>query len=262
MDIWQPVTIDKNQCLQVCLGSLALWVYNCGDEWHVGYEYPAGQMEPARFRQGKKKPDIKTWQRWTKEEAAVTIQLRPVMPDRAVVVKSEFALTIPGKSHTQFFIGIPIWLQVLGGEELDVLMFEKPIVQLSNTWFGEMETGELCYYLESGMAQSVDQKAPFSGKVICPVKVMNQSKEILELSSLRVDVKFLAIFSGKDCLWSNGLKVSQPEGRDYSHVEVKKSPPKVECTLKKIADPREVLKSGLLKSTFSGLMHVTNIWSG
>lgn len=262
MKIWQPVTVKKNQCLEIHLGGLCVWVCNAGDEWHVGHEYLAGQMIPARTGQIKQQPDGKSWQRWTKEPADDIIRLKPVMPDRAVVVKSGSPLTIPMKSSTRFFIGIPLWLQVTAGKKGEAVMLEKPVMQLSNTWFGDMESGELCYYLESAVSQSVDFKAPFTGKVICPVQVANQSKESLEMATLRVDVKYLSIFAGRERLWSNGLKVTQPEGRNYSQVEVKKNPPQVNGAIKRMSDSREVHKTGLLKSTFSGLMQITNIWSG
>lgn len=173
MDVWKPQKIELDRCFQVQIGPLRLWIKRAGDELLMAVEnlpeskaqIQAPILAPVDQEEGLR------WSRWTIGESEV-IQLIPVMPDRPVVVRPEVPVKIPTDKEALFFVSIPIWVRVTAGPEQAILC-EQPSLILSNIWFGDLMSGELCYSLRSRARRRITDSEPLLNRATCPVQIRN-----------------------------------------------------------------------------------------
>ena len=255
---WESATIESNATLRREIGPLRLWVRRAGDEWHVATEHePTGT--PADNGAGlSANPDVPSegleWHRWVVGEKSGILLLKPAMPDRPVVVRPEYSVRVPPKQHAVFYVGIPIWVQVTVGDGKRVLC-EEPTVMLSNIWFGDYASGELCYSLQTRARRDIDDTDQHSHRAVCPVKVTNSAKSELDFQRLCIRVSHLRILERNDRLWTDQVNVTYRGEDEESRIEYGKGKKesKGDGAETVLAEPRDPPEGSIIRKSFRNL---------
>ncbi|MGA0368894.1 MAG: hypothetical protein ACO3N7_05530 [Kiritimatiellia bacterium] len=189
------------------LGDLSLfWKIKEGD-WIVGTRRDAAAAEGSGFKfLSEPEPEGVDWRRLASVDEIPRIQLQPAFPNRPVVVRPEFPYTLVPGERVNIFVGVPVWLSLTTPQGL--LLWEEPVHRLSNTWFGTPTDGELCYAMRT-LARREGENLDFGPeRIICPVRIRNQTKEIISFERLCLRVQYLNIYeTSRKGLWANESSV-------------------------------------------------------
>jgi len=188
------------------------------------------------------------------------IGLLPAMPDRPLVLKPKIPRRIPPGVQIQLMFFIPVWIQVLlekkGG---NVLLDEYPSVILSSTWFGDMQSGELCYTLETELFQNSCSLPEDSNLAACILNIRNNSNSMLEFSRMAVHAEHLTVFSNGINLYTNEITVDYNGVEQISQLKYSPKGPKCSVPLHKVNGPRDTPSKSLLKRSFSFIKLLTEM---
>jgi len=263
MEIWKPNRIEPETLLHARIGPLALWLRRVGEELHIAAKrLDAEEPEQAARQLAQVEgapPDDLDWGRWIVGEQAGTVQLVPVTPDRPVVVRPESPVKVPPNRQALFFVSIPLWVRVVAGEAEKVTLCEEPCVVLSNIWFGDPMSGELCYSLRTRARSRVADSEARPHLAICPVRIHNKAAAQLDVQRFCVRVEHLRVYDGAAQPWTNEVSVTFRGEDEASQLDYAQEPPAFEPVGGLLSDARSPLKKGLLKKTVGGLRHFTGI---
>jgi len=259
--MWEPISVESGggRCLH--LGPLTLWIRHQADEWLLASETASSpEPQPAELLSQsdgvEPGPDL-DWRRWVVTGESPIIELVPVMPDRAVVVRPEDAIQIHHNSKAVFFVSIPVWLRVYVGKNKASKLCEIPSTTLSNTWFGDPMSGELCYALRTRARRELENGQTQPHCAVCPVTLHNGSTEDMEFERLCLRVEHLRTYEGERHLWTNGLTVSYRGEEQVADLVYEDKAPTYETVGGTLADPRQPVNRNLLKRSFGNVRSFT-----
>lgn len=145
-----------------------------------------------------------------------SIILSPALPEKPLVFKGNLMKVSPGQKLT-FFLKIPLNVQIYASKNLpENLLKEIPSRQLSHTWFGEPDEGEIAlaygseFYLNFGAVET----NPF--EAICPVTIVNKSTGPLELQRLIIRVENLFLYQNQNKKVTSEVEI-RFEGQDSTN---------------------------------------------
>ena len=262
MKLWEPLTIKRDKDHYWQIGPLKIWLKKIKDEWLIAYEQSPRDLESTdiTIAELREKPDTATWNRYVCESPD-SMQLLPTLQDRAVVVGSEMPVKILPGNSALFIVRIPVWVRIYAGEKKETMLTEIPTVHLSNTWFGDPMTGELCYSLTTTARRSIEEADHNPHRAICPVRIRNSSTSSLDFQKLSIHVEHLKVYAGKETLWTNEVKITffgedQPNKIDFSD---KKPDLEKDCVL--LSKERTPVDRSLLKKSVSFFKYFTSFES-
>jgi hypothetical protein len=193
-----------------------------------------------------------------REEAMVRLQ--PEMPSRAVVVWPEQSLRLSTGSQIQVFVAIPVSVSILVGGADPVILETLPTRVLSNTWFGEPASGELCYALTSPVPKDIDGLVSGPDEAVCPVSILNHSAGELDFQRFCLRVEHLGIYRGASRLWTNSMRVEyrgETGKGGEGQVTISAKAPAFEKTAEKLVEARRPAKKTLMTRSFHLLKSLT-----
>jgi hypothetical protein len=253
--VWDQVEIPQRRCALWRFSPRSIWVERVENEWHV-LSIPDGGSSrgEAALIDRTEKPASSQWRHYLHTVNA-PVQPSPVLPDRPVVVKPDRALTLLPGETAQFYVEIPAWFRLSCADERSTRIFEEPICQLSQTWFGDPLTGELCYGLATRLHQGLDSVEPTPHLAVCPLSIANDSVADLAFEKICIHVENLSVFRGPERLWANSLNVVFKGSEQATQIEIVREAPAVEkglalaCTARQPASGWNIRKTfGMLKS--------------
>src|SRR5690606_21791477 len=100
--------------------------------------------------------------------------LSPGAADRPVVARPEVPLQVPPGDSIRLYLGTPAWITVTA---VGVQLAEVPSRRLSDTWFGDVDAGELCYASRTAASADLAAIRDLPGRVLTPVSIKNGSSE-------------------------------------------------------------------------------------
>lgn len=184
----------------------------------------------------------------------------PAMPDRPLVLKPRIPRRIPPGVQVQLMFFIPVWIQILmekkGG---NVLLKEYPSVILSSTWFGDMQSGELCYTLGTELFQNSCSLPEDSNLAACILNIRNNSSSMLEFTKMAVHAEYLTLFTDGNNLYTNEITVDFNGAEQISQLKYSPKGPKCPVPLRKVNVPRDTPSKSLLKRSFSFIKLLTEM---
>jgi hypothetical protein len=263
MDPWEATRIELGRLYRARVGPLSLWLRRSDDEIHIApdradVDADLADCEPlaeAPVPDGVD-PD---WARWVVGEGADSLRLAPALPDRAVVVRPESTLTLPTGREALFLVSIPVWVRVSISGDAGLDLCEHPTTVLSNIWFGDPMSGELCYSLRTRARRGVEDSPPRGHRAICPVRIRNDAPKPLEVERFCVRVQHLRIYAGQR-LWTSEVRVRFRGEEQASEVHYAPEAPSLEPVGGVVGDAREpVAPDSLLKKTLGGLRYFGGI---
>lgn len=248
---WDPVTFREDQCLHWQIGPCKLWVRRTEDEWQVALERDGnvGGLVEADERDA---PAEITWNRHAAVAEDFNFCIRPILPDRPVVVRPESSFSFPPASNLHFYVSIPVWLRLCTGSDGNGVLFEAPIAIMSSSWFGDPMQGYLCYALKTTARRSSRQLRSHPHLAACRVDVRNRSEKSLTFERLCLHSEHLRIYHSGKRFWTNQVDVVYGGDNQLDAVEYGGAPkPARDASV--ITEAREPVKTSRLKKSFSDL---------
>lgn len=239
---WGLHSIPQTDTLKLTFGDLHIWLKRSSDELWITYQH-------SEINQTMDENDL-NWHRWVVKNKEPIIEIKPAFPDYPVVVKPEHTFRINKNVNTKIYVRVPLWLQVF----LDkTLLFEIPSVILSKTWFGNFVNGELCYWISSSARKDilVDPDRPYMS--LCPVAIINKSKDELLIEKICLRVNQLALFIDGTQLWGGETKISFHGIADGSEIDISAKVPNEIPKAKLINSARQEVNRGFRAKTFMNL---------
>ncbi len=259
---WKDYPIEVGKTELVDFGPLRLWwKFHQKDFWTAAKNPDYFEQDrPAEPRGPIEEDD---WVRLALEEKFEAVRLSPRLPDRPVVAQPETPLEMRPGSKISLYIRCPLRVRIdlVGKQEMSV--GEVPSVLLSNTWFGSLTEGELCYWISSSAARQIEPdpwQPPYLA--ICSVTIHNHSEDDLKVERICMRVNNLALFEHQGQLWSDVMEAHYRGGPEISEVRPTGRVPSNASGAKKICPPRQPLKEALVAKTFRTLRSLPGLLSG
>lgn len=242
------------EVLTVRVGPLTVWARSRGDE--VWLASRSGDWIRRTERPSDDPPEEGAWVRWSIGRSAESIELAPVFPSRLLVVKPELSFRLAPGTDARIHVSVPLWarISVPDGSDGGRPLTELPTVELSDTWWGELDDGELGLWLPTRARRSVGPESFAPHRAVCPLDLSNRSDDELEVSKVALRAVHLSIFQGDRGFWADVTRVRYRGVEEGSEVRVTGRPPgEAGDAARPVASPRHTLTRGLRARTFSRL---------
>jgi len=200
-----------------------------------------------------------TWKRWILGYKPQHISFLPALPNRPVVIRPYIPTAIPPDRSAFFYIKIPLCIRVQIEGNSSPVLCEIPTVTMSNTWFGDVTAGELCYLLKAHLSNTLADIETNFHYAICPVTIKNTSKSELEFQRFCLHLEYLAIFQSKKNFWTNPVDINFQEEELLTHINISKSPPASLEIEGLICEPREKNHYNFVKKSFQFLKEIAGL---
>jgi hypothetical protein len=251
---WGLLEIPEEGCSPRIVGPLRFWCKWAAEELWVAYQHLKTEdpppVDPTEVPAGT------AWSRWALKSSLSRLHIIPVFPDRSLVVRPEASFRMVPGASAKIYVRVPLWVRLEIAAAQRTHLLELPSVVLSNTWFGGYTEGELCYWVSSSARRQTNPDPSRPYLAICPIKIVNTSKEELFVEKLRLGVGSLSLYDASGQLWSDQTTVSYRGGHEVSQIDVAGRAPAEAPKARFLAPPRQPQRKGLAARTFSSLKEI------
>jgi hypothetical protein len=252
---WGRHTLTAAETLGLRLGSRDLWLRCQAGEVQIANEdRGAGSGDLATWGSGSapaEPPEDSAWSRWAPPAPASEITVRPVLPDRAVVMRPEAAFRLLPGSEARVFVRVPVWIRVelvLAGTSHGLLTV--PSVVMSDTWWGDLAAGELAYWLPTTARRAMQPGLFAPYLAVCPLHMRNETQGELLVDKVALRVAYLSLFQARDGIWADEARVLYLGHEEGSQIEMTGQPPSEAGPADLVASPTARAQKGLRARTF------------
>jgi hypothetical protein len=245
--IWGDHEVSQEQLLKLKIGPLIIWAFREKQELRIAWE----QISDDANSIGTELPEPDSWQRWAFKQKNPRIEIKPVFPDRPVLVKPENPFRVAEDASVRVYVRIPVWVRINLLGKPKTKLIDIPVVTLSNTWFGGFQEGDLCYWLSSGARLTIEPDPNRPYMVICPLQLIDRSPIDLNVEKICLRVQNLSLFIDKEQLWADETKITYRGKSEISEVQVSGNAPKEAKTARLINEPQITQKKSFSAKTFS-----------
>lgn len=208
---WSPRTLAEGQTLRYHLPPLELWIQRTGEECRIGSLPASSEAQPGTIEDVAAFPAEIDLLRFAVPADMNRLSVRPMPPDRSLVVRPAESLSILAGHATELFVSVPLFWNVALGREVGapVSLCEIPSVTLTKSWFGENTAGESCYALKTRALHALGEDAGELNRFYCHIRLRNGGSSTFLLERFCLQTPALALYAGADNkLWSSDVKVS------------------------------------------------------
>lgn len=224
---WGNFQFTTGQINRWDFASLDIGIQHLEKEWCIWHEH-----DPAFTREDSQRPLIicnddtaqrpEKFKRFVFTQTRDTLEISPHLPDRNIVAKPINPITLMPSQEVTLFVGAMLWFTVKTKSSEEPL-FEVPIRQLSDTWFGPSpRLGELCYASKTHAYLDPNALSHRAYRAIVPVTIRNENnKDALTIEKINVPVTILDLYyePEKHQFWTNSIHLLKEAGS--SHVQIK-----------------------------------------
>lgn len=202
---WGPYRVEDGTTTTVRLGPLVLRLRAEAGEIRIAHE-----REPEHDEeQGAAAGEEPVWSRWAPRDWSGSVEIRPMLPDRPVVVSPQDRFHLLPGAEARIYVRVPLWARLeavrTGGarDELELL----PTIPASDTWWGSVEDGELCYWLTTLARRAVSDDLFEPHLAICPLSLENLSGDDLPVEKIALRVEHLSLYHDGHRIFSDETEV-------------------------------------------------------
>lgn len=244
----------------LAVGALDLYLRRGAHDWMAAWDrtddgddrWLREDAIPVRVDQ-----DALRWNRFAVQPKTRTLRIQPCFPSRPVVIRPAAPYLILPGDKVQFFMSIPASVRLSTDEGTPATLGEEAVNPMSKTWFGDPESGELCFAARVQAVRSPDAVETRPHRIICPVRMKNVSDEPLAFERFCLRVSFLSLYQGGDQFWSNEVGVTYKGPSEISRVAYKPTAPAYLDAPAQIAPPMETGYDRFnLRSFYTGVMNL------
>lgn len=245
--LWTSHPVFPGQSTALEVGPLTLRFRRERDELWLGSAPTPGAVAPARAL-----PES-AWTRWAlPQDAPHAVHLAPTLPDRLLVVKPQPVFRLAPGADVRVYVRVPVWVQIRLGDGGGPLVAEVPTVLMSDTWWGDMESGSLGYWLDTTARRTLSSELLEPHLAVCTMELTNQAREPLPVEKIALRVVHLSVFGSPEGLWCEEVRVRY-SGDDESSLEMTGLPPREAEGAGLLSAPRVPADRGLRARTFAAL---------
>lgn len=264
MSIWGSHRIPEDSASTFSVGRLELHVRRRGREWLFALTSrepeEAGLSEPNAAETpnaGEAEHVEPVFSRYVAADSSPLLSLTPVMPDRPVVARAQTPVTLGPGVEARFYAEIPVWVRgTVGGDERRIL-FDTSIRQLSNTWFGGVLTGRLCYSLDRSFVFSQSELEVNEDAAVCTLRYRNQSRTPFSSGKVAIFADLLRVYRARGGLWTNEA-VATVLGPEQLNLSVAETLPFPKAELEALGAPRVQAAESIVRKGLILLRTITN----
>ncbi len=186
MDPWLGFELEAEGSHRWEMGEARVWL-----------QAREGELAVAMLREGETGTEEEVeWKRWTGIEKIGTVRMVPTFPDRPLVLRPTSNVMVSPNRTVAMFAALPMDVKMIleGDQELDLWTEHTKVV--SNTWFGDTATGELCYSVPWVEALTLADLPEHPNRIICPVSIRNTSRDVLTVQRFCLRVEHLRLYQG------------------------------------------------------------------
>jgi hypothetical protein len=225
---WLPQALELEQCWQVAIGPLTLYLKRNLQEWLFSFERDNESELQCRLESNGAVclPELLATQRFMFRHSPTTFQLKPKLLDRSVVIKTRQRVSIPPGENSVFYISSPVVIDITV-QQPELSLLQIPVQRLSDTWFGPpTHQGELCYADKTQARHCLEEVPPRPHRAITAVTIENRSTAILTLDKLSIPLPYLALYGHQDgSLWTDPIVLRHENLQSLSHFQLGKTLP-------------------------------------
>jgi hypothetical protein len=264
--IWGVTQLKTNLWYYVCFGNLELWLKKdesgellIGTRRNKEIKELKTELYPLQSGGFDASDETIEWDLYA-GGTSNDLTMLPAMPDRPVVLKPHINRHILSGSKTQLLFFVPVWIQLYSGsDDRGNLLCQLPTDILSSTWFGEMQSGELCYALERDLLDKRPAVAVSPYSAVCTLNIQNESQSLLDFQRMAVHLEYLSLYSDGRSLYTNEVFVRFNGVDKISQVKYSSRGPKWSGTITKLKGPREKPGKSLLQKSFYFIKSLTEM---
>jgi hypothetical protein len=215
---------------------------------------PEVWVRGSHAQEGEEAPDAGEWTRWSLVPDA-TVDVRPAMPNRPVVVAPEQPFHLPVRGSARVYVRIPLFARVVarGGAGPESVLAELPSLVLSDTWWGTHTEGQLAYWLPTRARRATSPEIFEPHLAVCPLLLENASNEPLAVERLAIRTDHLTILGNGAATWTDEVLVEYQGASEGSELMYTGEALEEAGDVRRIAEPREIPPRGLRARTFGRL---------
>lgn len=249
---WGAFSVPQNQSALWRVGPMDLHIRHVRQEWHVAHECVREPLDRTLEMSIQESPPSSNGQlvfsRFAFRETSGDLQLSPVLPDRAVVIRPEAPLYVPAKEEVRLYVSLPLWVRVEAGQPAKYLQ-EIPIYRPSDTWFGRsMIKGELCYASWTSARLHVEDVPLRPHRAVSPVLIRNDAKDPLFLERLNLTAHYLSLYvTPEGYLWTQGMILEREADGERVQARFEKTAPAAAAGAVPFCGPRVAPDENLFK---------------
>jgi hypothetical protein len=249
--MWQKYKIEEGKIYSGKPGKIRFWIKKQQKIWQFcSSEKDSNEISDEGIQQVSKLPAGVEWTNIVADKHT-GLYIVPALPDRPVIIKPEKIFTILAGTTIDIFARIPVWIQLYASSvKVENLIIEFPSIELSSTWFGDPDNGELAYSLPGTIHYQFVKEKITAYDAICPIQIRNDSDSVLNFQRLSVPVNELNIYSNQQILVSNQVRFHYKGEDKTSEVQIVSGSPTLVENLKQLSSARSKVNTGLLHKSF------------
>jgi hypothetical protein len=263
--LWEPKENEPDRIYRMDAGERSVFGCYTNGEWRIASSLDRGRTRQAGWEEigslsgpGGEQAGY-GWTRILSPASKPVIRAVPAMPDKPLVIRPLNPIFLPEGEEGRFFVEIPLWIRITGGGEGagagEVLLTEVSTKEMSKTWFGNFSAGELCYVSRFGAWS--EETTAIAPAAVCPVRVENSTGALLEVGRFLLRTEFLAVFEGKDRLWTSSVDLIYRGREEASQATGTEAPEQLEGEGKLLTPSRAVPDNSIVRKSFSLLKDLT-----
>jgi len=185
-----------------------------------------------------------------------SIVISPALQYKPLVFKGNKMVIAPHQRMT-FFIKIPVVLQVYFSKaQEENLLKEVPSRRLSDTWFGDPDSGVPAFSVGSDYSLSFSDIKVSEYEAICPISILNDWDQTLEVQRLIIKADNMTLYKNNNLLVTSVVKLEYKGQDSISSVAYGTSKQYHGENPETIAKPRTTDLKGLLKANFHFIRNI------
>lgn len=185
-----------------------------------------------------------------------SLVISPALPSKPLVFKGNKMMIAPHQRMT-FFVKIPLVLQVYFSKvQAENLLKEIPSARLSDTWFGEPDSGVPAYSIGNEYFLSFSDMKVSEYEAICPISIFNDWDQTLEVQRLIIKTDNLPLYKNNNQLVTGVVKLEYKGQDSISSVAYGTSKQFHGENPETVAKPRTNDLKGLLKANFHFIRNI------
>jgi hypothetical protein len=264
---WGRHDIPPDSTLPLRLGPRDLWFRaQSGEVWIAHGDAPQPKTRRSEAPLAPEPPQDVEWSRWATPGGEREVELRPALPDRAVVLKPERSFRLLPRAEARVYVRVPLWLRIElpTAEGSDALLLESiPSLAMSDTWWGSFTEGELTYWLPTTARREMRPELHVPHVAVCALQMLNRSGSELEVENLAFRVAHLSLFvDGNGHFWGDETRVTYQGEAEGSQINMSGKPPPDAGDARLVASPRSPVQKGFRARTFQRLMTLPGLGGG
>jgi hypothetical protein len=255
---WGPLTVQHGRAARFRVGPLILTIARLENEWRLCRE----SSGDANDRSLDVEHDVEPCEpapnaivsRYGLANGSNTLEVTPVLPDRAVVTRPEHPFTVPAHDQVTVYVGCPLWLRVAQGEPDPKPLEDFAVFRPSQCWWGpNTREGQLCYATRTYGRLRIDETVVYPHRVTTAVDIKNDADQPLLVERVNLPVERLSIYVSKGGrLWTQKMTLERTAGQDAALNVGNKTPPEAQG-VELVSGPRRAASQRMLFRAFGGL---------